>query len=45
VKTPVVKLEPKGQMIASVGGVYMPPFKMRALLEKMALESQHSEAH
>ena len=40
-----MKVEPKGQMIASVGGVYMPPFKMRALLAKMAEESQASEAH
>ena len=27
------------------GGVYVPPFKMRAMLEKMQQESQSSEAH
>ena len=32
-------------MIASAGGVYMPPFKMRAMLEQMAQEKQNSEAH
>mmetsp|Transcript_6243 Transcript_6243/g.8354 ORF Transcript_6243/g.8354 Transcript_6243/m.8354 type:complete len:83 (+) Transcript_6243:531-779(+) len=32
-------------MIASKGGVYMPPFKMRAMLEQMQQESQSSEPH
>jgi len=44
-KAPAPKLEPKGQMIVSTGGVYMPPFKMRAMLEKMQGESQATEAH
>jgi len=45
VKQAAVKLEPKGQMIVSKGGVYVPPFKMRAMLEQMQKESQHSEVH
>ena len=26
-------MEPKGQMLATAGGVYIPPFKMRQQLE------------
>ena len=26
-------MEPKGQMLPTAGGVYVPPFKMRAMLE------------
>lgn len=45
VKKPIVpvKLEPKGKLIT--GGVYMPPFKMRALLEQMKQTSQDNEQH
>ena len=40
-----VPIEPKGQMLpATQGGVYMPPFKMRAILEQLK-QSEESEAH
>ena len=38
-------LEPKGQMVPSAGGVYVPPFKMRAILEGLKKESVETEAH
>jgi pre-mRNA-splicing factor CWC22 len=38
--------EPKGQMLpVTQGNVYMPPYKMRAMLEKLKQESQETEAH
>ena len=32
-------------MLPSKGGVYVPPFKMRAMLEQMQQESTATEAH
>jgi len=39
-------VEPKGQMIpTNAGGVYVPPFKMRAMLEELRKANAESEEH
>ena len=46
IQAPKVKLEPKGQMLpTNAGGVYMPPFKMKAMLEQLRMASTETEEH